>query len=346
MKFKTILFLLLAFRFANTQAQVEKPMPTEAQWQSYFYAKEASIKKKLYQLVLDGKMKAYKNDSLLTGYSLEDIRKRGSTEKIINYKGKDSVIYEPMKPTDLKEFWFCKQISTSPFNEVENNKFIAVVLTFQPTFGGFKARTNPLCWLLISDVKTVLSKEDYEWLLLVFYYVKNDNTILFRDSEWGDAFWEVNHVKMLNNISNADSVLYKKMSQSFVGSSFYCEAFWYDERNKTIADIYDFQQKKTISYDDFQLKYKEKLTVFLQTDLNDPEKGKDTVIYNPRVLNHISSLTIDKTNNKIKTFNFEITDLDQGGKNLKFSMDADIIRKTETLPTLFWFFEDYYKWRE
>ncbi len=344
MKFKTILLFLLVVRFVNTHAQVEKPMPTEAQWQSYFYAKEASIKKKLYQLVLEGKVMAYKNDSLLTTYSLEDIRKRGSTEKIFNIKGKDTAIYEPMKPTDLKEFWFCKQMSTSPFNEVENNKFIAVVLTFQPTFGGFKANINPLCWLLVSEVKTVLSKEDYEWLLLVFYYVKNDNTLLYRNSDRGDAYWEVNHVKMLNNISNADSTLYKKMGQSFANSSFYCDAFWYDERNKTIADIYDFQQKKTISHYDFEVKYKEKLTVFVPTDIFDATKGKDTVIYNPRVLNHITSLTIDKATNKIKTFNFEITDLDQGGRILKFSMDADIFRKSETLPTLFWFFEDYYQW--
>ncbi|MDI1234950.1 MAG: hypothetical protein PSX81_11750 [bacterium] len=346
MKSKHLLILLFVFCYGNIQAQIEKSLPTEAEWQSYFYAKQSSIQTKLYQLVLDGKVKAYKNDSLITPYRLEDIKKRGSIEKIITYKGKDSVIYEAMKPSDMKEFWFCKQISTSPFNEVESNKLVAIVLTFQPTFGGFKARTNPLCWLLVSDLKTVLSKEDYEWLLLVFYYVKNDNKLLFRDSEWGDAYWEANHVKLLNNISNADSVLYQKMGQSFGISSFYFESYWYDERHVTIANIYDFQQKKTITYNDFQTKYQEQLSVFMQTDVNDLTIGKDTIIYNPRVLEKISNLIVDKASHKIKTFNFEIKDSENANKILKFSMDAEFIRKTGMLPTLFWFFEDYYKWSQ
>jgi len=345
MKFKTLLFLLLALSFATTQAQVEKTIPTEAEWQSYFKAKQAGIQKKLFKLVKEGKIKGYKNDSFASTYKIEDLKMRGSTERVITLNGKDTVVYDPMQADALQDFWFCKQISTSPFNEVENNKWMAIAMTFQPIFGGVKARPNPFCWLLVSDLKLVLSKEEYEWLLLVFYYAKNDNTLLFRDREWGDAYWELNHVKNLNNFYMADTTVYQKMGQSFTSNSFYFEDYWFYSSNKSIAEVFDFQQNKMISYYDFEVKYKEKLTVFMQTDINNPEIGKDTIIYNPRVLSQIKSITIDKVSKKLKAFVFEITDWEQGGKILRFSVDADLIRKQETLPTLFWFFEDYYQWR-
>lgn len=345
MKFKHLLFSVLTFSFVDSYGQVEKQIPTEAEWQSYFYAKQNSIQKKLYLLVREGKLKGYKNDSLKSTYSLEDVRMRGSTERLVNKNGKDTVVYDAMQADALMDFWFCKQITSSPFNEVETNKFTAVVLTFQPVFGGFKARVNPYCWLLLSDLKLVLDKADYDWLLLVFYYSKNDNKLLFRSSEWGDAYWELNHVKGLNNITNADSILFQKMGQSFASNSFYIDDYWYHSETNA-PYIYDHQQKKKISHTDFEITYKEKLTVFIQTDINNPEIGIDSVIYNPRVLNHVTSLTIDKASKQIKAFNFEIRETDKDNKILKFSMDADIIRKSETLTTLFWFFEDYYRWRQ
>lgn len=344
MKLKTILFILLVVCFTTIQAQVEKPMPTEAQWQAYFKAKQTSIQKKLFKSIQEGKIKGYKNDSFVTTYLLEDLKMRGSTERVVNINGKDTVVYDPMQADALQDFWFCKQISTSPFNEVESNKWMGIAMTFQPIFGGVKARPNPFCWLLVSDLKLVLNKEEYEWLMLVYYYAKNDNTLLFRSSEWGDAYWELNHVKNLNNFYMADSVLCQKMGQSFASNSFYIEDYWFYSYAKSIAEVFDFQQNKMISYYDFEVKYKEKLTVFMQTDINNPEIGKDTIIYNPRVLSQIKSITIDKVSKKLKAFVFEITDWEQGGKILRFSLDADIIRKQETLPTLFWFFEDYYQW--
>lgn len=344
MKLKTILILLLVICFTTTQAQVEKPLPTQVQWQAYFKANQSSIQKKLFKLIQEGKIKGYKNDSFVTTYKLEDLKMRGSSQRLMTLNGRDSVVYDPMQADALQDFWFCKQISSSPFDEVESNQLIAVAMTFQPIFGGFKARPNPYCWLLMSDLKVVLSKAEYEWLLLVYYYVKNDNTLMFRDSEWGDAFWEVNHVKLLNNFSRADSVLFQKISESFAANSFYFEDYWYYEGYKGGASVYDHQQKKIISYADFQTTYKEKVTVFIQTDENNPAIGKDTVIYNPPVLFPIVSLVFDKATNKIKTFNFEKKDEEKGGKILKFSVDADLVRQRETLPTLFWFFEDYYQW--
>jgi hypothetical protein len=345
MKLKTILFLLLVVCFTTTQAQVEKPMPTEAQWQAYFKAKQTSIQKKLFKSIQEGKIKGYKNDSFVTTYPLEDLKMRGSTERVVTLNGKDTVVYDPMQADALQDFWFCKQISSSPFNEIESNKLMAVAMTFQPIFARAKSRPQPYCWISETELKWVLSKDEYEWLLLVFYYAKNDNTLLFRDSEWGDAYWEVNHVKLLNNFYCADSTLFQKLSQSFASNSFYFEDYWYYEGYNEVASVYDHQQKKAISYADFETTYKEKLTVYIQTDANNPELGKDTVIYNPRVLFPVSNIIIDKANNRIKTFNFEKKDEGKGGKVLKFSVDADLIRKRETLPTLFWFFEDYYQWR-
>ena len=344
MKLKTILFLLLVVCFTTTQAQVEKPIPTEAQWQAYFYAKEASIKKKLYQLVLDGKIKAYKNDSFVSTYGLDYLKLRGSTEKTVNLKGKDTIINVPLKFEALNEFWFCKEISSSPFEETESNHFVALAITFQPSYGGFTTRNQPFCWMTINDLKVVLSKEDYQWLQLLFFYSKNDNTILFRSDDWDDNYWELNHVKLFKNITHSDSLLFQKLSRSLNLSSFYFESFWWEDKNANDANIYDQQQKKNISYFDFQLKYQEKLTVFLQTDVNNPAIGKDTVISSSRFLENVTSITFDKVSNRIKTFNFELKEAMNSPKILRFSVDADIIRKTETLPTLFWFFEDFYQW--
>ena len=344
MKLKTILFLLLVICFTTAQAQVEKPIPSEAQWQAYFKAKESSLKKKLFQMVLEGKIKAYKNDSFVSTYSLEYLKRRGSKETIVNLKDKDTIINVPFKPEALNEFWFCKEISSSPFEETENNRFVAVAITFQPSFGGFMTRNQPFCWITVNDLKMLLSKEEYQWLQLLFFYSKNDNTILFRSDDWDDNYWELNHVKLFKNITHSDSLLFQKLSRSLNLSSFYFEAFWWEDKNATDANIYDEQQKKNISYFDFQLKYQEKLKVFLPTNENNPAIGKDTIISSVKFLERVTSITFDKTSNRITTFNFELKEAMNSSKIIKFTVDADLIRKRETLPTLFWFFEDYYQW--
>ena len=68
MKIKLLFLLSLVITSQILCAQVTKPMPTEEEWQTYFYAKKAGIQKKLYQLAIDGKIKAYKTDSLITIY--------------------------------------------------------------------------------------------------------------------------------------------------------------------------------------------------------------------------------------------------------------------------------------
>lgn len=95
MVIKRILLIGFVFSFLATQAQVLKPLPTEEEWQTYFYTRKKSIEKKLYQLAVLGSIKVYKTDSLESAYTLEDFKRRGVVTVGYEYDSSFFIIKSP-----------------------------------------------------------------------------------------------------------------------------------------------------------------------------------------------------------------------------------------------------------
>jgi len=92
--------------------------------------KVSEFNQKLYQLALDGKITAYKDDSLLSFYTKEEVSLRGGTTEIIEY------VPDPAEP----DFWVDSTI-VSPFNpkDIACN-YVALEYIFDHAKGNFKVR--------------------------------------------------------------------------------------------------------------------------------------------------------------------------------------------------------------
>ncbi len=349
MKIKLLLFLCYLFTSHIICAQIIKPMPAKEEWHSYFYSRKANIQEKLYKLALDGKISAYKTDSLLSVYDVIDLKIRGQKEIIIptpDDRGFDTVYNIPFNK-DFKDIWFYKTISTSPFEETETNTLRAICFTFCPEVAGIITPPRAFCWFSVADLKLVLNKNEYEWIKLVYYYARHDNNILFRNLEYdGDVYWDLNLMSPSRDWLYADSLLYKKISHSLNSCSFNLENYLLDttsgQQNSKV--IYDHQRNRFISYKQFRLDYYIDYTI----ELTPSERlwGFDSVARISNVLSTINALDINTQNGLITRFNMEIVESNKSNKVIKFSIDADRIRKQNILPTHFWFFEDYFRWKK
>lgn len=379
MRLSFVLSLITFFCFFKIQAQVQEPLPTEEEWQNYFHHKKASLQTKLYLLAVAGKIKAYKNDSLTSFFEPSLFLKRGSTEigheidsnyfidektKSIIHKNNEAITKRreqrfklkketiTVQPFDynwgLKEFWFTKRIKTSPFDTFENSYMDAMALTFTPTYMGYAGRIQPLCWFSIIDLKHVLLKDEFEWIQLMFYYTKNDNTLVWRrfDQHNDDIYQEINNTQSAYVIYACDSMMFVKISNTIYHSSFYINRFLRDDTtNKSnMPIIFDHQKNEQITYSQFQKNYYDELLIILPLDPKKPNLNREAIYESHWELNLPREIEFDTINFKLKSFIFEFRKFQPKDQLFKFSIDADIIRKTETRKTLFWFFEDYYKW--
>ncbi len=345
------IFILIALCFISTaKAQVNKALPTKQQWETYFFEKKAAIQTKLYNLALQGKLKGYYNDSLASYFSIEDLKKRGGKENIVNiadrtYPGEyiDSVVFEPLNPKDISSFWFEKTIDYDQNLQKETNELKAITLNFSPTIMGMQLKEMPLFFLSISDLKIHLSKDEYDWLMLVYFYIKRDNTIRFienNDDTTYDRFW---NIKLFPNITHTtDSLFFKKLSTSLFLSHFYINNFfYYDIPNYTRKPfIYDNQLKKLIDLNQFDEKYYNLISVPILD--NNGDYFKDTLIRERYNNEKINSVEWNLKSQKIENIIFFITNGIEKS-SLKFSIPITVLKNENMLPKNFWFFEDYYR---
>src|SRR6478609_4722519 len=155
MKFKLIAFLLLCFYAKESFAQKQFNPPSEKDWNDYFFSKEKAIRTKLFNLALEGKLKAYRNDSMARYFSLEELKNRGSFEIVMN----EVVANVPMSADKLEHIWFVKNITTSPFEPTESNQLRGIAITFSPVFGSTIGLETPYCWFAPQDIKNTLTQE-------------------------------------------------------------------------------------------------------------------------------------------------------------------------------------------
>lgn len=351
MKLKLLLISIFILNVAI--AQVNKPLPTKQQWETYFFEKKAAIQTKLYNLALQGKIKAYYNDSLAGYYSIEDLKKKGRKEVVValldNESGYlyDSVYFEPFNPKDILSIWYLKKLEYNQSTQIETNQLKCLSLGYKLKIGGIEIMEIPLFWLSISDLKSNLSKDEFDWLMLMYYYVKNDNTIRFienNDDTAYDRFWEINQNTNNILIHKTDSLFFKKLSTSLYLSHFYIHDFCYYSSFRYLHTpyIFDLQQKKMINLIQFEEKYNLELIIPIQD--NNGDYLKDSMIKTPHVIDKIESVEWNVKSQKIENLLFYIPNGIEKS-SFKFSIPIYIMKNENMLPKNFWFFEDYYRFK-
>jgi len=160
----SILLILIA---GSSQAQLLTHRPVELE---EFIGKGTLLEynKMIYKAAIDGKITAYRHDSLTSIYIIEEIKKLGTEEEVIefypdpeNYPDYyiDSVIINPFNPNHIKgnsigEVWFLNSL----LNKITVWNF-AFAINYQPSIGGVEFSEQPLFWIKLDDLKKVFNDE-------------------------------------------------------------------------------------------------------------------------------------------------------------------------------------------
>ncbi len=350
---KKILLLLLLIHFLETKAQQTIATPSSKDWETYLLKRIDGIQQQLYKLALELKIKAYKNDSLTSFYTLKDLKLRGSESIALFIQtdpkdadiGYDSIGIIPFNPKELKGLCFVSQYLSSPFETEENSNLKAIGILFQPTIGGMLFNKMPIALFNPNDVQNVLSAQDFEFLKLYYYFCKhgegkqkyyeNYNKI------WGDHFYALSYLKTQNYIGDS---LQNKLIYSMLSDNDFFKEIWNNNSNKI---LFDEQEKTKLSFFEFEINYGQTTTLFLNTDPDDPTIGKDTVVSYPVMLVMPQQIIFNKDNslNQLK-FTFKKEEI-KGLKSQKLKNEYSFtISKKDLIdsgfqPAMIWFYEDY-----
>ncbi len=194
--------LLIIVLFISTCVEAQKV------WDQETYA--AMCKKQLnevlahiYELVIEGKLTAYQNDSFATKMPIIELQKRFSDEQIGNVGVKegedwvvDTVIVTPKNPREsLVGF---SLIQSNIFNNSDSTVFktLGINLLYPLRIAGINLGFNPLCNIKWKELNEVLSIQEMEFLLAYiqtaklfgnFEFIhlgKDTNDYLINDLAW------------------------------------------------------------------------------------------------------------------------------------------------------------------
>lgn len=168
MKYKLLVILLFLSIFSNAQKV----------WDKETYA--AMCKKHLnevlahtYELIIDGKLTAYYNDSFATKMPISELKRRFSDEYIANVgvlEGDDwvvdSLIVIPKDPRGSIVGFSSIQTKTSTI--------LGINLLYPLMISGLNFGINPLCAIKWQDLKTVLSKQESEFIQATIQTVNHE----------------------------------------------------------------------------------------------------------------------------------------------------------------------------
>lgn len=120
----------------------------------------------LYENLTQGNFKAYKNDSLLSTYNVEEFTKRGGTETTLwiqtnpddPTEGYDSIIPIPYDYTYIRKYWLLEDWIFDYKHSVFKPRIIAIAPVFAPEYAGIKTKEQPLCWIKMDEIRFNLSQ--------------------------------------------------------------------------------------------------------------------------------------------------------------------------------------------
>lgn len=122
----------------------------------------------LYEAMVRGDIKAYKTDSLLSTFNVEEFSKRGGEEVITFIStdpddptiGRDSVYYEPYKYEKIKKYYILEDWVFDYKHSVFKARIIAIAPIFAPSYGGQTGKEQPLSWIKMDEIRPLLANTE------------------------------------------------------------------------------------------------------------------------------------------------------------------------------------------
>ncbi len=121
----------------------------------------------LYEKLIKGEIKAYRNDSLLSVYNPEtELSKRGGREvitPIVDEYGewlRDSVTFEPMYYGKIQKYWLVEDWIFDFKYSVFKPRILAIAPIFAPEVGGVTAAEQPLCFIKMDEIRPLLANTE------------------------------------------------------------------------------------------------------------------------------------------------------------------------------------------
>lgn len=172
MKYSLLAILLLSFNLLNAQKI----------WDQEAYSKMCKkqlteVLAHIYEMIIEGKLTAYYNDSFATKYPINELKERFSDEYIANIgvqEGEDwvvdSLIVIPKDPRKELVGFSLIQSNTISSSELSTYITLGINLLYPLKFAGTDLSINtflginPLCSIKWDELKSVLSKEENDYL--------------------------------------------------------------------------------------------------------------------------------------------------------------------------------------
>lgn len=122
--------------------------------------------KVIHDNVMAGKLNGYRNDSLMSFYTPEDILKRGTREFSTTVQDpnfpddpsmtKDTAIVIPFDPSTIKKYRIMEDWIFDHNYSDFRAKIIAIAPLFKPIFAGVELGEQPVYWVKMDDLREIL----------------------------------------------------------------------------------------------------------------------------------------------------------------------------------------------
>jgi hypothetical protein len=137
------------------------------------------LNEKLFKAVMEGKIKAYRYDSLTPGcmFQKDEIAKISTIEESVQYAPDsthpdflvDTVIKQVFDPSGITGYSVAEKWSLETEENSMEADIFAFALNWQPTIAGIALRESPLFWVDYKEVQKLLSKGQVEELNKTIY---------------------------------------------------------------------------------------------------------------------------------------------------------------------------------
>lgn len=124
----------------------------------------------LYKAVIDGKITAYKSDSLneTNKYTKEKVAEIGKIEEVIQYYPDpsypdyyiDSLVVIPFSLKDIKGFEISEKWTKDKGSKFYRAEINAIALRYIPVFGGVQLREQAMFWVKFDDLEKIVGRDD------------------------------------------------------------------------------------------------------------------------------------------------------------------------------------------
>jgi hypothetical protein len=180
--FLPVLIILILFSSCHKKKDGKEEMQLSSRKISFTtlgvtFAKE--LNEKLYKAVMEGKIKAFRYDSITHGcmFKPEEISSLSTLEESIQYQPDstrpdfllDTVLKQTFKPDDIVGYSIAEKWSLDPKENELEGEIYAFAINWQPKIAGIEIPESALFWVDYNDVVKLLSKGQAEELKKTIY---------------------------------------------------------------------------------------------------------------------------------------------------------------------------------